>query len=112
MKMAEAYIFGSDEAPGIIGMVRFYVLNDGYTRLDVDIKGLALKKYSFNIKNGDSYILPDLVTSEGRARMSFYTKDIGINDVLAKKIYLEGDNKIVASGTIRKVVYGKKSYSE
>jgi hypothetical protein len=44
--------------------------------------------------------------------MSFYTKDISINDILAKKIYLEGDNKVVASGTIRKVVYGKKSYSE
>lgn len=110
--MAVAYIFGNSEAPGIIGMVRFYVLDDGFTRLDADIKGLSLDRYGFNIKNGEAYLLPDLLPSEGRARMSFYTKKITVDDVIAKKVFLEGDNVIVASGTIRKVIPGKRSYSE
>lgn len=110
--MAVAYIFGNSEAPGIIGMVRFYVLDDGFTRLDVDIKGLTLDKYGFQIKNGDAYLLPDLIPSDGRAKMSFYTKKITVEDVIAKKVYIEGNNVIVASGTIRKVIPGKRSYSE
>lgn len=95
MKMAVAYIFGNDEAPGIIGMVRFYVLNDGYTRLDVDIKGLALKKYSFNIKTAILIFCPTLLPARAGRGCRFIQKILVLMTFWLKKHILKETTRLL-----------------
>lgn len=134
MKQAVSYIFGAGTAPKVTGIVRIQDTLDGFIRVDIDIKGLENNVYGFhihekgacvdNVENpfagsGEIYTsggtMPPLVPSRGRARMTFYTRDLNIDDIIGRSLIIRKDNSDhdsrIACGIIRKVISGKKSYS-
>lgn len=150
MEQAVAYIFGAGIAPHVTGVVRFSDGSDGFTRVDVDIKRLSDRFHGFHIHEkgicrdempepfasaGPHYNpehekhgfhagdLPALMPSDGRARMTFYTKKFRVSDVIGRSVVVHeypddfktdpGGNsgRRIACGVIRRVVEGKHSYS-
>ena len=135
MKQAVSYIFGSARAPKVKGIVRIQKTLDGFTKIDIDIKGLEHDEYELKIhdkgicrddvmnpyeSSGDCYIkpgstMPTIIPSMGRAKMTFYTKELDVDDILGKSMIIKRNEKNrgekIACGIIREVIFGKKHYS-
>lgn len=117
MAQAVAYLFGAGQEKQITGMVRFADVADGYTKLEIDVKGLPDASQEWMLvekgKTQPVGLLPPLIPSEKRARMSFYTKQFPVSAILGGNVILyKGRGQTVASGTIRRVLEGKSSYAQ
>ncbi len=153
MAQAVAYLFGAGNVPSITGMVRFSDMQDGYTKVDIDVKGLTGQVHGFHIHEkgscqdrsdpedafasaGPHYNpsgahhgyhagdLPPLIASEGRAKMTFYTKKFSVSEIIGRSVIVHekpddfrtdpggASGKRIACGIIRRVIEGKKSYEK